>query len=186
MAITPALQDLGLFLAALVGMEGVAWATHRYLMHGALWCIHRSHHEPRTGWFELNDLFAAYFALPSMALIAAGTPGWWGRAVWPPALWIGLGMTAYGAIYAMFHDGLVHGRFRSPLPLKLMKRLVQAHRLHHAVGTRNGAVSFGFLWAPPIRSLKAQLQAIQGGRPNRSPAPDAAPQPARLAPDLAA
>ena len=70
-------------------------------------------------------------------------------------------MTGYGLIYALFHDGLVHGRFRSPLPLRLMKRLVQAHRLHHAVATRTGAVSFGFLWAPPVRGLKARLKAIQ-------------------------
>jgi beta-carotene 3-hydroxylase len=185
MAMAPALQNAGLFLAALVGMEGVAWATHRYLMHGPLWCIHRSHHEPRLGRFELNDLFAAYFALPSMALIAAGTRGWWGHAVWPPALWIGLGMTAYGAIYAMFHDGLVHGRFRSPLPLKLMKRLVQAHRLHHAVATRDGAVSFGFLWAPPVRQLKARLKFIQAHEGVR-PSDRATPAPAVFTPDLAA
>lgn len=185
MVISPALQDAGLFLAALVGMEGVAWATHRYLMHGPLWCVHKSHHEPRAGRFELNDLFAAYFALPSMALIAVGTPGWWGHAAWAPALWLGLGMTAYGAIYAMFHDGLVHGRFRSPLPLRLMKRLVQAHRLHHAIATRDGAVSFGFLWAPPVRQLKAELKAIQAGGASR-PQDRPAAAPAVLAPDLAA
>ena len=165
---SPALRDGGLFLFALVGMEAVAWSTHRYLMHGPLWCVHRSHHEPRAGRFELNDLFAAYFALPSMGLIALGTPGWWGHVLWAPGLWLGLGMTAYGAIYAMFHDGLVHGRFRSPLPLKLMKRLVQAHRLHHAVSTKHGAVSYGFLWAPPVRALKVQLQAKQAGERSRA------------------
>ena len=163
MTMSSALQDGGLFLLALVGMEVVAWATHRFLMHGPLWCLHRSHHEPRSGRFELNDLFAAYFSLPSMVLISLGTKAWGGHVVWAPALWLGLGMTGYGAIYAMFHDGLVHGRFRSPLPLKLMKRLVQAHRLHHAVATKHGAVSYGFLWAPPVRSLKGQLQALQAG-----------------------
>ena len=44
-----------------------------------------------------------------MILIAAGSPNWWGPAAWAPGLWLGLGMT----VYAMFHDGLVHGRFRS-------------------------------------------------------------------------
>ena len=149
------LQDAALVLLALTGMEGVAWATHRYLMHGPLWMLHRSHHEPRLGRFELNDLFALYFALPAMAMI------FWGRHGWPPAQWLGCGMTAYGVVYALFHDGLVHNRFRSPLPLRLMKRLVQAHRLHHAVATRTGAVSYGFLWAPPVRLLKARLRAIQ-------------------------
>lgn len=149
------LQDGGLFLLGLVGMEGVAWATHRFLMHGPLWRLHRSHHEPRLGRFELNDLFALYFALPSMALI------FWGHVGCPPAWWLGWGMTAYGLIYALFHDGLVHGRFRSPLPLRLMKRLVQAHRLHHVVQTKRGGVSYGFLWAPPVRRLKVQLKSNQ-------------------------
>ncbi len=155
MAMTRDLQDAGLFLLALMGMEGVAWATHRFLMHGPLWRLHRSHHEPRLGRFELNDLFALYFALPSMAMI------FWGHVGWSPAWWLGWCMTGYGMIYALFHDGLVHGRFRSPLPLRLMKRLVQAHRLHHAVTTRSGGVSYGFLWAPPVRRLKVQLKANQ-------------------------
>ncbi len=160
------LKAFFLFLSGLVGMEGVAWATHRFLMHGPLWLLHRSHHEPRTGRFELNDLFALYFSLPSIALIVWGGLGWW------PAKWLGWGMTAYGLIYALFHDGLVHGRFRSPLPLKLMKRLVQAHRMHHAVATKRGCVSYGFLWAPPIARLKRQLKAnrAQALQPvNRAP-----------------
>ena len=150
------LLNLTLFLGALAGMEGVAWWTHRYLMHGSLWILHRSHHEPRTGVFELNDLFAVFFSLPSMVLIYIGT---W---IWGPALYLGLGMTAYGAIYALFHDGLVHRRFRSPIPLRMMKNQVQAHRLHHVVSTRTGAVSYGFLWARPVRKLKRELAALQG------------------------
>jgi beta-carotene 3-hydroxylase len=39
-----------------------------------------------------------------------------------------------------------------------MKRIVQAHRLHHAVETKDGTVSFGFLWAPPPEALKAELK----------------------------
>ena len=30
-------------------MECVAWATHKYVMHGWGWGWHRSHHEPRRG-----------------------------------------------------------------------------------------------------------------------------------------
>jgi beta-carotene 3-hydroxylase len=40
-----------------------------------------------------------------------------------------------------------------------LKRLVQAHRLHHATRGREGAVSFGFLYAPPIASLLASVRA---------------------------
>jgi hypothetical protein len=31
-------------------------------MHGFLWVLHKSHHEPRKGAFELNDLFGFIFA----------------------------------------------------------------------------------------------------------------------------
>ena len=73
---------------------------------------------------------------------------------------MGAGIAAYGAIYFGFHDVIVHKRIahryvaRSPY----MKRIVQAHLLHHAVETKEGAVSFGFLWAPPAEELKAELK----------------------------
>jgi beta-carotene 3-hydroxylase len=146
------------FLAALVGMEGVAWASHKYLMHGPLWILHRSHHRPpgparpgfpgrsgRKGW-EANDWFGVFFSLPAIGLVAAGTLGR------PLLLAAGLGMTAYGLAYLLFHDGLVHGRFgRWPVPGSTwLARLVTAHRLHHARRERLGCRSFGFLF-PPLR-----------------------------------
>lgn len=150
---TPGWLAVLLFLAALLGMEGVAWLSHRYLMHGPLWFLHRSHHEPRKGLFELNDFFAFYFALPSMFLI------WIGTRQWSPALWLGLGMAGYGLIYAIFHDGLAHRRFPAPFPRRWFKRQIQAHRMHHAVSTREGAVSFGFLFVSDVRTLKSRLEA---------------------------
>ena len=39
-----------------------------------------------------------------------------------------------------------------------LERIVQAHRLHHAVETKHGTVSFGFLWAPKPEDLKAELK----------------------------
>lgn len=148
--------NLALFLGALAFMEGFAWFMHRYVMHGFMWVWHRSHHEPRTGLFELNDLFAVVFAAPAIFGIWLGTHGGM-----PLMLPVGLGITAYGAIYFMFHDGLVHRRYPVPLSGKsaFWKRLIQAHRFHHAVHAKDGCVSFGFLMAPPVRRLKAQLEA---------------------------
>ncbi|MEY2926925.1 MAG: hypothetical protein RL367_1402, partial [Pseudomonadota bacterium] len=40
-----------------------------------------------------------------------------------------------------------------------MKRIIQAHRLHHVVETKAGTVSFGFIWAPKPEVLKAELAA---------------------------
>jgi beta-carotene 3-hydroxylase len=147
---------LFLFLGTVAAMEGVAYAAHRWVMHGPGWFLHKSHHRPRQGWFELNDLYGLIFAVPSVALIYVGLDQGW----WPGWTWIGAGIAAYGAIYFGFHDVIVHGRIptrylpRSPY----MKRIVQAHRLHHVVETREDNVSFGFLVAPRPEALKAELK----------------------------
>jgi beta-carotene 3-hydroxylase len=149
--------DVVLAFSAFAFMEGFAWFTHKYVMHGFMWVWHRSHHEPRSGAFELNDLFAAVFAAPAIVAI------WFGVHGVPPLLPIGIGITAYGAVYFMFHDGLVHRRYPVPLNGKsrFWKRLIQAHRIHHAVATKEGCVSFGFLLAPPVRTLKRELTKQQ-------------------------
>lgn len=153
------LTNTFVFLATLAAMEVFAWWAHKYVMHGWGWGWHKSHHEPRTGWFEKNDLYAVVFAGIAIALIYAGTRGW------HPLEWIGAGMTGYGFLYFLAHDGLVHHRW--PLryvPRKgYLKRLYQAHRMHHAVDGKDGCVSFGFLWAPSVDRLKQQLRTIHGG-----------------------
>ncbi len=148
-------------LAAFAGMEAFAWAVHRYVMHGAGWGWHASHHEPpgtprKWGWWEDNDLYAVVFAGIATGMFAVGAlPGW--RWLW----FVGLGCTLYGLMYFIVHDGFVHQRwpFRIHPKRGYARRLVQAHRLHHATHGKDGAVSFGFLWAPDARWLKAQLKA---------------------------
>ena len=81
---------LGTFLA----MEGITWLTHRYVMHGFLWYLHKDHHQKEPGFFEKNDWFFVIFAVPSMCLIGFGTYNsiWWMQA-------IGFGIMLYGAAY---------------------------------------------------------------------------------------
>ncbi|HVI98121.1 MAG TPA: sterol desaturase family protein [Sphingomonas sp.] len=150
------LAGLALFAATVIAMEGVAYAAHRWVMHGAGWFLHASHHRPRAGWWEANDLYAVLFAIPSIVLLFGGVRRGW----WPGCIWIGAGIAAYGAIYFGFHDVIVHRRIaHRRLPRsRYLKRIVQAHRLHHAVEGKHGAVSFGFLWAPPPGVLKAALR----------------------------
>ena len=139
-----------------MGMEGVAWSVHRWVMHGPLgWRWHKSHHEERRGWFEKNDLYAVVFAGLSILLFMLGS-----RA-WPVLWWAGVGMAAYGLLYFVVHDGLVHRRwpFRFVPRRGYLRRLYQAHRLHHAVKGRDDCVSFGFAYAPRVDKLKARLQA---------------------------
>ena len=147
------IEKTGLVLGMILFMEGFAWATHRYVMHGIGWGWHRSHHEPHEGAWEKNDLYALVFSVVVMGLFTAG---WW----WEPLWWAALGITGYGAIYAFVHDMLVHQRFGYRwVPRRgYFKRLHQAHRLHHAVKTRENGVSFGFLFAPDPVRLKARLK----------------------------
>uniref|UniRef100_A0A453J0R5 beta-carotene 3-hydroxylase n=1 Tax=Aegilops tauschii subsp. strangulata TaxID=200361 RepID=A0A453J0R5_AEGTS len=53
-------------------MEFWARWAHRALWHASLWDMHESHHLPRDGPFELNDVFAIVNAVPAMALLAFG------------------------------------------------------------------------------------------------------------------
>jgi hypothetical protein len=55
-----------------VGMEFWARWAHRALWHASLWDMHESHHRPRDGPFELNDVFAIVNAVPAMSLLAYG------------------------------------------------------------------------------------------------------------------
>jgi beta-carotene 3-hydroxylase len=144
-----------LFVATIAVMELVAYAAHRWVMHGPGWFLHESHHRERTGPFELNDAYAVIFAIPSIVLIYGGVEAGWGD--W--ATWVGAGIAAYGAIYFIFHDVIVHKRLshRYVARSTYMKRIVQAHRLHHATESKHGSVSFGFIWAPPAEVLKRQL-----------------------------
>lgn len=158
---------LALFVLTVIGMEGFAYAAHRWVMHGPGWFLHASHHRPRAGAWELNDFYAAIFAIPSIVLLLGGVRlGWW-----PGCTPIGAGIAAYGAIYFGFHDVIVHRRLPTRyLPRSAyMKRIIQAHRLHHAVETKDGTVSFGFLVAPRPEALKTALK--QRGREGvRAPA----------------
>jgi beta-carotene 3-hydroxylase len=151
--------SIAIVIATVAAMEAVANLSHRYIMHGWGWGWHESHHLPRRGRFEKNDLYALVFAIPSIVLIYLGD------AYHNPLLWVGTGMTVYGFLYFCAHDGLVHNRwpFRLTPKGRYLKRLVQAHRMHHVVHGREGCVSFGFLYAPPVRRLKEELKAIHGG-----------------------
>ncbi len=134
-------------LLTCVAMEPYSALVHRVLWHGPLWFIHRTHHRDRidgaevvaSGWV-VNDLLSASHAPPAMALMALGVFGDGIAACL--ALGAALGMIAYGALYALFHDGMVHGR----LPVAALSRvaafskLKAAHVHHH----RTNAAPYGF------------------------------------------
>ena len=148
-----------IILATIAAMEWVAWSSHKYIMHGWGWGWHRDHHERHERFFEKNDLYALVGAAMSIAMFAAGSEMVLGEKAWWPGTWIGLGVLGYGIIYTLVHDGLVHQRWFRWVPRRgYAKRLVQAHKLHHASIGKQGGVSFGFVWARDPARLRAELQ----------------------------
>ena len=92
-------------------MEMWARWAHKVLWHDYLpgWALHKSHHEPRLGPFEANDVYAFANAVPAMGLCLYGfvTPTLMGGVCFGA----GLGITLFGIMYMFIHDGLVHRRF---------------------------------------------------------------------------
>lgn len=156
----PTASAILIVLATVTAMEGVAWASHKYVMHGFGWAWHRDHHEPHDKVLEKNDRFTLFGAALSIAMFTAGSPLVRGGYAWEPGTWIGLGVLVYGVIYTLVHDGLVHQRYFRWVPRRgYARRLVQAHRLHHATASKEGGVSFGFLFACDPVALKRELAA---------------------------
>lgn len=151
--------NTAIVIGSVIFMEVFALLFHKHFMHGPRgWKWHKSHHTHTDGPFERNDLYAICFSVIAAALFIAGTLWWSG-------LWyMALGFTIYGVLYGIVHDGLVHQRWPfhySPSKTLLWgypHRLVLAHRIHHHVTEREGAVSFGFLWAEKPEDLKATLK----------------------------
>lgn len=137
-------------LIAYVGMEFVAWLSHKYLMHGWLWNWHEDHHQPRhvkTGFFEKNDLFFVVFAVPSAASYMLGSM--------VPELgflfYIGIGISLYGLTYFLIHDVYIHQRFSwfRQLDGWYSRGILRAHGAHHAKQTKEDGESFGLLLVHP-------------------------------------
>lgn len=132
-------------LATFLFMEGVAWFTHKYIMHGFLWSWHRSHHKVHPHPLEMNDLFSVVFSIPSILCFYFGYAN---DLHWLTA--IGAGVLGYGVFYFLFHDIIVHRRVKIPFKAKsnYMKRMIRAHYVHHEKHTKEDGEAFGFLYAP--------------------------------------
>lgn len=145
-------------LLAFVVMEPVTAATHRWVMHGVCKQLHRSHHRPRVGRFETNDWFPVMFAALVNVGFFAGF-NWNGFGALVP---VGIGVTAYGAAYALVHDVYIHGRLGwfATRRIAAFERLADAHRIHHLYSV----APFGML-APVV---PAELRA-RASRSDRDP-----------------
>lgn len=129
-------------IATFFVMEIVAWATHKYVMHGFLWILHRDHHEPHDHVFERNDAFFLIFAIPSWLCIMFGMMN--GNDF---RLFIGIGIAVYGFAYFLVHDVFIHQRL--PLFKKsdnwYLRAIRKAHKVHHKTLGKHHSESFGML-----------------------------------------
>jgi beta-carotene 3-hydroxylase len=131
-----------IILGTLAGMESFSWFIHKYLFHGPLWFIHKSHHQQRSGWFEFNDIFSVLFAIISVYLM------WMGRIDLDIKFWVGVGITVYGIIYFIFHDWFIHNRFQSfKTDNSYLLGIRRAHKIHHKSTEKNPSEEFGLLLA---------------------------------------
>ncbi len=139
-------------IGTFIFMEGVAWFTHKYIMHGFLWNLHKSHHKVHKHFFEMNDLFAVMFSIPSILLIYLG----YSYESYSILKYFGIGIFLYGVAYIIFHDVIVHRRIKINFKSnnEYMRRIMNAHYVHHKVHSKDGAKAFGFLFAPKKYDIK--------------------------------
>jgi beta-carotene 3-hydroxylase len=136
---------VGLVILGFAGMEIISYLVHRFIFHGILWEVHRSHHEPTHGWFELNDLFSIFFGAVSVYLMYLGmaTP------LESSSFAIGTGIAVYGVLYFVIHDLFAHKRF---VPFKsdskIMRLIRYAHQRHHQSIEKDGQEPYGLFLFP--------------------------------------
>jgi len=129
-----------------IAMEGVAWFTHKYIMHGLLWSLHKDHHNKETdGFFENNDFFFLIFALPGIIGLLLGELHGYNYL-----FWIGTGITLYGFAYFLVHDVFIHQRFKffRHSDNFYFRAIRRAHKVHHKSLEKQKGKCFGMLWVP--------------------------------------
>ena len=127
-------------------MEGMAWFSHKYIMHGFLWGLHKDHHvKNKKSWFERNDLFFVFYAFVSAFFVIL-----WGEFSFFPGLAIAIGIFAYGVTYFIVHDIFIHQRFKfwKRVNNRYAKAVRRAHKIHHKHLTKEDGECFGMLFVP--------------------------------------
>ena len=127
-------------------MEFVAWFSHKYIMHGFLWSIHKDHHKKdHKSWFERNDLFFLQFAGISAIFVIL-----WGEFNFWFGLPIAIGIFLYGVAYFIVHDIFIHQRFKifRNINNRYARGIRRGHKMNHKhIGKEDGEC-FGMLLVP--------------------------------------
>lgn len=133
--------NLLIVLITIVFMECFSWLIHKYLFHGPLWFMHKSHHQQSDSFLEWNDLFAILFACISIYLMFIDRENFGYR------FFIGAGITVYGLIYFIIHDWFVHRRINTFKSNNTYLQAVRkAHKIHHKNRGKANGKAFGLLF----------------------------------------
>jgi len=129
-------------LLTFLAMEGITWLTHKYVMHGFLWYLHKDHHNPEGHVFEKNDAFFLIFAIPSWLCIMLGL-----QHHFYFTASIGFGIALYGLAYFIVHEVIIHQRLKwlGRSNNKYIKTIRWAHKMHHKHLNKEEGESFGML-----------------------------------------
>ncbi len=128
-------------------MEVVAWCTHKYVMHGFLWTLHRDHHrKDHHHPLERNDAFFLIFAVPAFILFLVGARSGIGDI----RIWIATGITLYGLAYFLVHEVFIHQRLKwwRNSDNRYLRAIRRAHKMHHKHLGREHGECFGMLLVP--------------------------------------
>ncbi|TBN13014.1 sterol desaturase family protein [Hyunsoonleella pacifica] len=134
------------FLATFCFMEFMAWFTHKYIMHGFLWSLHKDHHhKDHESWFERNDAFFIFYAVVSIGFFLL----WKYEILWV-GFPIGVGIFAYGLCYFLVHDIFIHQRFKMFRNANnwYARGVRRAHKIHHKHLGKGDGECFGMLFVP--------------------------------------
>ena len=135
-----------IFLATYCFMEFMAWFTHKYIMHGFLWSLHKDHHKKdHDSWFERNDAFFIFYAVVSISCFLL-----WKYDMFWAGLPIGVGIFAYGLSYFLVHDIFIHQRFKLFRNANnwYAKGVRRAHKIHHKDNNKQDGEWRHFIRAP--------------------------------------
>ncbi len=129
-------------------MEFMAWATHKFLMHGQMWFFHQDHHQVKEGFFEKNDVFFLIYAIPSWLLIMLGMMA--NTELSYLFVWAGYGIALYGFTYFMIHDVYIHRRFKwlRDIDHPYFIAIRKAHKVHHKHLGKEHGECYGMLIVP--------------------------------------
>ena len=135
------------FISTFLFMEFMAWFSHKYIMHGFLWSLHKDHHNQnlKTSWWERNDLFFVMYALVSMGFFYSQV-----ELGFKFGFAIGFGIMAYGLTYFIVHDIFIHQRFKifRNIDNRYARGIRRAHKIHHKNIGKEDSENFGMLWVP--------------------------------------